>query len=385
MPKPPEPNFVVQPTPSTYFTNRGNGSEEMKFGPVAGYGDTVPNDRFYIHSRAAAPKVDVGAWRLHVGGSAIKKARSFRHDELVALAPVTLRRTLDCGVNCRAFFPKVSPYASLKWLPVGWTQWHFGAVGAAEWKGVRVKDVLQAAGLGAAVDVRFTSLDSIVTDIGKLPYAQVVPLAKAIADDTLLVYEMNGQPLPIDHGYPLRVLFSGWGGNTAVKWLGSIEASSEPQPVSHFQINQVMDGPDYPEPMLGTVAPVRSALELNEDLTLQPGDHTLHGRAWSGAGAIDHVDVCIEQEVAPGRWTAIWDPPWRSAKLLHKPEPMMWVRFEVAWENAAPGRYRLMTRATDDAGRTQPRPEDVVWNQHGLGYGGHAPLELSVLPMTNFP
>ncbi|MBZ5711908.1 hypothetical protein [Nannocystis pusilla] len=95
--------------------------------------------------------------------------------------------------------------------------------------------------------------------------------------------------------------------------------------------------------------------------------------------------MCIEQEVAPGRWFPIWDPSWRTATLLHKPEPMMWVRFEVAWENAAPGRYRLMTRATDDAGRTQPRPEDVVWNQHGLGYGGHAPLELSVLPLTNFP
>jgi len=385
VPKQPSPNFVVQPTPSTYFTTRGNGSEEMNFGAVGEYGETVPNDRFYIHSRAAAPEVDIATWRLHVGGSALAHPRAFTYDELRAFKPVTIRRTLDCGVNCRAFFPKVSPYQSTKWLPVGWTQWHFGAVGAAEWTGTRVKDLLAAAGLGAAANVRFTSLDAIVTDIGLLPYAQVIASDKALADDTLLVYGMNGEPLPIDHGYPVRVLFSGWGGNSSVKWVGRIEAAKEPLPGSHFQVNQVMAGPDYPEAMLGTVGPVRSAFELAENITIQPGDHTLHGRAWSGAGAIDHVDVCIEREVAQGRWVPIWGDSWRTAKLLHKAEPLMWVRFEIDWQHAEPGRYRLMTRATDDAGRTQPRPRDVIWNQHGLGYHGHAPLELSVLPMSNFP
>src|SRR5262245_41859185 len=91
VPNKPTPNFVVQPTSSRYFTNRGNGSEEMNFGPVAEYGETVPNDRFYIHSRATAPKLDVATWRLHVGGSAVAAPRSFSYQELLAFPPVTLR------------------------------------------------------------------------------------------------------------------------------------------------------------------------------------------------------------------------------------------------------------------------------------------------------
>ncbi|MFZ6183641.1 molybdopterin-dependent oxidoreductase [Nannocystis pusilla] len=385
MPPKPSPNYVVQPTPSNYFISRGNGSEEMNFGAAQEYGDFVPNDRMYIHSRAAPPKLDVADWRLEVGGSAVAKPRSFTYGELLALPAVTLRRVLDCGVNCRAFFPKVSPYKSVKWLPVGWTQWHFGAVGATEWTGVRVKDVLAAVGLGPAANARFTSLDSIATSAGQLPYSQVIALDKVLADDTLLAYGMAGAPLPVDHGFPLRAVFSGWGGNSAVKWLGRIEVAKEPLPLSHFQRNQVLAGPDYPEEILATVGPVRSALELAEGLTLSPGDQTLHGRAWSGAGAIEEVDVCIERQIAPNRWSPVWDPPWRAAKLLHKAEPMMWVRFEVLWKGAEPGRYRLMTRAADDAGRVQPRPEAMVWNQHGLGYNGHAPLELSVSPRANMP
>jgi DMSO/TMAO reductase YedYZ molybdopterin-dependent catalytic subunit len=383
--KKPEPNFVVQPTPSAHFANRGNGSEEMKWGPAAEYGETVPNDRFYIHSRASPPKVDIGTWRLELTGSGLSRPRSFTYEELLALPAVTSRRTLDCGVNCRAFFPKVSPYKSLTWLPIGWTQWHFGAVSAADWTGVRMKDVLDAAGLGRAANAKFTSLDSIAMGAGKLPYSQVISIEKILARDSLLAYRMNGEALPIDHGYPVRAVFSGWGGNTAVKWVGSIEVSADPLPLTHFQENQVLAGPDYPAPMLPTVGPVRSALELNENVTLLPGDHTLHGRAWSGAGAIDRVDVCLERLIAPDTWAPVWDPPWREAKLLNRAEPMIWVRFEVGWEGAQPGRYRLMTRATDEEGRTQPRPEDMIWNEHGVGYNGHAPLELSVLPLWEMP
>lgn len=383
--KKPEINFVIQPTPSTYFTHRGNGSEEMNFAAAASYGETVPSDRLYIHNRALPPQIDFKTWRLELTGSGIARPRSFTYEDILALPSVTCRRTLDCGVNCRAFFPKVSPYKSLTWLPIGWTQWHFGAVGAADWTGVRMKDLLDAVGVGRAANAKFTSLDSIPVEGKKLPYSQVIAVEKLLADDSLLAYRMNGEDLSIDHGYPLRAIFAGWGGNTAVKWLGSIEVSAEPLPLTHFQQNQVLVGPDYPEAVLPTAAPVRSALELNEGATLLTGDHTLRGRAWSGAGAIEHVDVCLERLVAPETWAPVWEPPWRRAKLLNKAEPMMWVRFEVSWEGAAPGRYRLMTRATDDEGRTQPRPEDMIWNQHGVGYNGHAPLEVTVLPVSNMP
>jgi DMSO/TMAO reductase YedYZ molybdopterin-dependent catalytic subunit len=380
-----ETNLIVQPTPSLYFVSRGSGSAEMKWGPAREYGDTVPNDRLYIHNRARPPDIDRRTWRLKLTGDAITHPRSFTYEELLALPQVTLRRTLDCGANCAAFFPRLPPSGSGgRWLPTGFTQWHFGAVGAAEWTGVRAKDVLAAAGADHPVEMKFTGLDNISYPSGNVHYSQVIPADKVLRDDTLLVYRMNGADLPVDHGYPLRLLTSGWGANTAVKWLGEIEASKHRIPVSGPQANQVLTGPGYPKPVRPTVGRVRSAIEIDENAQgLRPGDLTLHGRAWSGAGAIDRVDVAVEKLVAPGRWVPAM--PWRAAKLLSRPEPFVWVRFEVPWQDVKPGQYRVMSRARDKAGNIQPRQEDVVWNQHALGYNGHAPLNVVVLPGSDMP
>ena len=391
-----EDEFVAQATPSRYFIRRENGSYEMRWGPVGEaalgapgphYGDTIPNDRSYIHNRSAPPAIDVRTWRLTLSGDALTRPRSFTYPELLAMPAVTLRRTLDCGANCAAFFPKLPPSgAGDRWLPEGFTQWHFGAVTAAEWTGVRATDVLAAAGAHGAVEVEFIGLDDISNPGfpgGTARYSQVVPAHVALADDTLLVYRMNGATLPIDHGHPLRVLFSGWSGNHMVKWLGEIRASSHRIPVTGPAQNQVLIGPHYPTPIRPTVAPVRSALEHDPERTLVPGDHTLYGRAWSGAGAIDRVDVSVERLLEPGRWAT--EIPWREARLLNTPEPFMWVRFALQWQDVQPGYYRIMTRARDYAGNVQPRPEDVVWNQHGLGYNGHHPLDLIVDPADDMP
>jgi DMSO/TMAO reductase YedYZ molybdopterin-dependent catalytic subunit len=382
----PETETVVEGTPAPHFVSRDAGSREMKWGPVADYGDTVPNDRFYVHSRARPPTIDLRAWRLEVTGDAIGRPRTFSFDELVALPQVTHRRTLDCGANCRAFFPRLPKRRDAKWLPIGFTQWHFGAVGCADWTGVRLSDVLAAAGLANGVEVLFTGLDAVRVGEGSVvPYEQVVPIDKVLASDTLLAYRMNREDLPIDHGFPVRVIFSGWGGNTSVKWVGRIAVSKQKIPYPIFQSRQVIYGPDIPKPFIPTEGHVRSAMELDEDMTLAPGDHVLRGRAWSGAGAIERVDVTIEQLVAPGVWRAVWNPPWRQAELLGSVEPMQWVRFEVPWKNVPPGHFRIMSRAKDRMGNVQPRPEDVVWNQQGLGYNGHAPLEIAVLPMDRMP
>jgi DMSO/TMAO reductase YedYZ molybdopterin-dependent catalytic subunit len=391
-----EDEFVAQATPSRYFIRRENGSYEMRWGPVGEaalgapgphYGDTIPNDRSYIHSRSAPPAIDVRTWRLTLSGDALTRPRSFTYAELLAMPAVTVRRTLDCGANCRAFFPKLPPSgAGGRWLPEGFTQWHFGAVTAAEWTGVRAADVLAAAGIHGAVEVEVIGLDDISNPGfpgGTAHYSQVVPADVALADGTLLVYRMNAATLPIDHGYPLRVLFSGWSGNHMVKWLGEIRASRHRIPVTGPARNQVLVGPHYPTPIRPTVGPVRSALEHDPERTLVPGDHTLYGRAWSGAGAIDRVDVSVERLLEPGRWAT--EIPWREARLLNTPEPFMWVRFALQWQDVQPGYYRIMTRARDYAGNIQPRPEDVVWNQHGLGYNGHHPLGLIVDPAGDMP
>lgn len=181
---------------------------------------------------------------------------------------------------------------------------------------------------------------------------------------------MNGEDLPVDHGYPFRVIFSGWGGNTAVKWLGRIEASKRRLPAQGPQRVQVLIGPDYPEPKRPTAGPIRSAIELDEDVTLMPGDLTLRGRAWSGAGAIDRVDVAMEKLVSTRKWVSAWDGTWRTAKLLETPEPYMWTRFEVPWTGVRPGHYRVMSRARDEDGNT--RAKDQRFGPRARGRGPHA-------------
>jgi len=400
MPNESAPNYVAQwvleDTPSRYFIWRGPGSREMSFATVSDLGDVVPNERFYIHNRALPPSLNAARWALSISGDGVSKPQSFKYAQLTDPAqfePVTIRRVLDCGANGRSFFPKLPTPNTGKWLPVGFTEWQYGTMGAAEWTGVRLRDVLNACGLDGAVQIRLTGLDQIMVQAedGGAPfmshYQHLIPIEKALDDDTLLVYRMNGQTLPVDHGYPLRAFFSGWGGNTAVKWLGSIDVSRTELPVPITQVNQVLIGPDYPEPKIPTVQNPKSAFELPWGATLMttatPNTFVLSGRAWSANATITGVGVCIEQ-MTPEGWKPVWSPEWRAAALASKPEPKMWVRFTISW-TAQPGQYRLMSRATDDQGETQPAAEDVPWNQLGLHYNGIVRHPVQVLPMSTMP
>jgi DMSO/TMAO reductase YedYZ molybdopterin-dependent catalytic subunit len=396
MPNAPVPNYVakwlVEDAASHRFIWRGPGSREMNFATVADLGDVVPNDRFYVHNRAMPPSISTSSWTLTISGDAVEAPLVLTYAQLTdpaKLAPVTIRRVLDCGANGRSFFTKYPPAPQTWPLPVGFTEWTYGTMGAADWTGVRLRDVLRAAGLADdATDIMLTGLDQIMVQdatTGKMfaaPYQHVIPIAKALEDDTLLVYEMNGATLPVDHGYPVRAFFSGWGGNTAVKWLGAIQVSKQPIAPPITQINQVLAGPAYPTPVVPTVQNPKSAFELGWGATLMAGAVTLSGRAWSADATITGVEVCIEQ-LGPNGWTQL-GAGWQPATLLATPEPKTWVRFAIPW-TAQPGAYRLSARATDDAGNVQPAPEDVPWNQHGLHYNGWVRHPVTVLPMSNMP
>ncbi|MDQ5823740.1 MAG: molybdopterin-dependent oxidoreductase [Chloroflexota bacterium] len=375
-----KPPYVVKRTPAKFFTYRGEGVREMNWGRVTAANKVISNAHFYVHNRVPPPAVDPNTWQLEVSGSALRQPRSFSYEDLLAMPAVTIVSTLECGANGRRFFPKLAPAeAGSTWEPVSGSEWRFGAIGVARWTGVRLLDVLEAAGIdqSSAVDVAVTGLDEI-------GYSHVVPAGKACADDTLLVYAMNGRPLPPDHGYPCRVFFSGWGGNANVKWLGSIVVSATPIPLPHAQITQVLIGPDYPEPVVVTVQNVKSAFELDWDTTLtlpEDGVIELSGRAWSGAGPIALVEVCARQEVERGEWREVWDPPWLSAEL---DQPGLaetaWTRFTLRWQGAKVGYYKLMARATDAQGNVQPAPDEVPWNQHGLLYNGHVGHPVTLVP-----
>jgi DMSO/TMAO reductase YedYZ molybdopterin-dependent catalytic subunit len=197
--------------------------------------------------------------------------------------------------------------------------------------------------------------------LDQLMVRRPMPLAKAMADDTLLVFGMNGQDLPPDHGAPVRALVPGWIGVANVKWVGRIEVSEEPLLSDWNTISYVLLGPGYqPDgPHKGpviTTQVVKSALELPWPAQLPFGRQTLHGRSWSGQGRIATVEYQIEGE----------PPGWHPARLEPPNEPTAWVRWSFDWD-AHPGQTGIRVRATDDRGNTQP--DTVPFNQQGYLYG----------------
>ena len=185
-------------------------------------------------------------------------------------------------------------------------------------------------------------------------------IAKAMEPDTILAFAMNGTPLPLDHGYPVRAIVPGWVGNHSVKWVGSIEVSEEAVFVPQNTQVDVMIGPDYqPEPpRQGPVVEkqvMKTAFELEWPANLKPKAQTIRGRAWGPEG-IKKVDYSVDE-----------GKTWQPARILAGPnEPRAWVRFSFEWEPTA-GEHKIMARATDLKGGVQP--DKIPWNKHGLSYG----------------
>jgi DMSO/TMAO reductase YedYZ molybdopterin-dependent catalytic subunit len=221
---------------------------------------------------------------------------------------------------------------------------------------VPLAEVLERAGvLRRAVDVMPEGLDAAVVTDG-VDYGHMrrpLPVGKAI-DDALLAYEMNGEELPPDHGAPLRLVVPGWIGIASVKWVGRIEVSDRPLASPWNTKWYRMTGPAYPpdSPPLAEQA-VKSAFELPWDASFRAGHrHVLHGRSWSGSGAIRRVEISTD-----GGET------WKRARLRRPDLPGAWVRWELPWAPRRTGTRELLARATDTSGRCQP--DTVPFNDGG--------------------
>ncbi|WP_091505465.1 molybdopterin-dependent oxidoreductase [Amycolatopsis sacchari] len=269
-----------------------------------------------------------------------------------ALPSETVTARIECAGNGRSFF------TSQQGQSVTGTAWRLGAVGVARWRGVRLATVLARAGLtGAAVDLLPQGLDPdyVTGGVNLGPVRRPLPVAKAL-EDVLLAYEMNGEPLPPDHGFPVRLVVPGWIGVASIKWLGRIEVSATPLSSPWSTQYYRLWGPTYPpEGELLTRQNTKSAFELAWGATL-PGDreHVLTGRSWSGHGGVRRVEVSTD-----GGHT------WRTA-TPHGPD-RGWRRWSLRWRPPAPGTYTLRARATDRTGARQPDVEP--YNTQGYLFG----------------
>jgi DMSO/TMAO reductase YedYZ molybdopterin-dependent catalytic subunit len=316
-------------------------------------GPVTPTARFFRRSHFPIPALDRSAWRLAVGGLVHRPLR-LSLPELTALPAQTMAVTLECAGNGRARFRPPTPGV----------QWGEGAVGTAEWTGVRLTDVLDRAGVRpGAREIIFSGADQGPVDgaPGQIRFERSLTVRDALESGALLAYAMNGQPLPVRHGYPLRLVVPGWYGAASVKWLTDIRAAAG-RFDGYFQTNH------YVFESGGAREPVR--LQKVRSVITRPGDGQqfpvgvliVRGLAWSGAAPIAGVEV----SVADGRW--------QKARLVGAAPPHGWQQWEFLASGLRPGETRIRSRAADLAGNVQPeRPE---WNR--LGYEANFVHEIRV-------
>ncbi|MFD0369167.1 sulfite oxidase [Streptomyces sp. NPDC127114] len=343
---------IVKPLPPEYFTLRGTNAE-ARYETLRDTGLLTPADRFFVRNHTSTPVLGADDWRLTVWGDGLhgREPVHFTHGQLRDLPPVTRTALIECAGNGRSL------YTTQQGEPVSGTPWTLGAVGAARWRGARLSDVLRLAGLASdAVDVMPRGLDDpYVTagvDLGRV--RRPLPVAKAL-DDVILAYEMNGEPLPYDHGFPVRLVVPSWVGIASIKWLGDIQVSrtplSSPWSTDYYRLFGAAHPPGGSAPL--TLQTLKSVYELPFGATLEADTtHRLDGRAWSAHASVRKVEVSTDGGAH-----------WRLARIVDRPAPHRWVRWTTLWRPRDTGPATLLSRVTDAAGNVQP--ERAVHNTQG--------------------
>ncbi|MCP9449746.1 MAG: sulfite oxidase [Nitrospira sp.] len=338
---------IIKPAPPELFLQNGSNLE-MRWEAMYTRGYLVPNELFFVRNNSpAVPHLDPATWRLQVEGSGVSRPRSFSYDELLTMPSISVIRAIECAGNGRNFF-QVSHGKKIAGTP-----WNLGGIGVAEWTGVPLREVLERAG------VKRSARDVMPEGLDEKTIKRPIPIEKAMADDTLLVYAMNGHTLPPDHGFPMRMLVSGWVGIAHIKWVGRIEVSEQPLYSDYNTKKYILIGPEYEPnpPALGpmlTTQKVKSAFELPWNGEVPSGKRLLRGRSWSGEGRITKVEVSLD-----GGQT------WQPARLREPNLDLAWVRWDVDWD-ARPRTYKLQARATDSKGNTQP--DRIPLNEEGYSH-----------------
>jgi sulfite oxidase len=309
---------------------------------------------FFIRNHAPVPEVDPDSFRLEVGGLVDRKLRLSLTELREGFPRVALAATLQCAGNRRNELMKVAP------IP-GEVAWGADGIGTALWRGVRLCDVLNAAGLAeGAAHVAFVGLDSVAKQGQTFGYGGSIPLEKALGREVLLADEMNGSALPPVHGFPLRVIVPGFIGARSVKWLGRIEVRSVPSD-NYFQRAYRLFAPhialETARPEDGTVLGENSLSAVICDpepgASLAVGPVTIRGYALAGGNRkVARVDVSADG----GR-------TWATANL-EPDEPWTWQFWEIRL-TLGRGPAELVARSWDTAGNTQPELLEAVWNCKG--------------------
>jgi sulfane dehydrogenase subunit SoxC len=312
----------------------------------------TPIGMHYLLIHFDIPHVDPATYELRVQGR-VSNPLALSLEDIRARPRVTMPVMMECGGNGRAH---LSP------RPVS-APWHDEAVGCAQWTGTPLSPILEEAGLmDDAVEVLFSGHDRGLDRDVEHDYERSLSVEDAMREEVFLAYEMNGVPLPPQHGSPLRLVVPDWYGMASVKWLKEIKAIEEPfkgvQQALAYNYQSSEDDPGTPvtrkHPHALMIPPGIPDF-LSRKRHVEAGKTTIEGRAWSGFGPVERVE-----------FSADGGESWRDANLGDALGPHGWTSWSSEWD-ALPGEHELSVRATDASGRTQPLDGEEAWNQGGYG------------------
>ena len=333
--------------------------------------DTTPIDKFYIRNNGQIPDEakDPDAWKIAIDGE-VNKPLTITLGELKKnYKAVTYRMVLECGGNGRSAF---SPTAR-------GNQWTNGGAGCAEWTGVRLADVLKTARLkpSAKYTAHYSSDLHLSGDASKPPLSRGVRVEKAMEPYTLLVWAMNGKPLPNIHGGPVRLVVPGWPGSASQKWLTKItlrDKEHDGPGMTEFSyrvpIKPMIPG-DKGDPKNFKILesmPVRAIITSPANgakLAAGTKELKLRGASWAGDFKVKAVDVSTD-----------FGASWQRVKLEKQKNKFDWQRWTHSLKLPSDGYFEIWTRATDEKGVMQPH-QAGFWNPQG--YGGNAMHRIAVL------
>ena len=363
IPKPPPPGTVAMSEVTSderqlAARNHGFLTEALRY-------PTTPIGMHYLLTHYDVPVVEPATWSLEVGGL-VEQPVSLTLEEIKSRPAVSRRVTFECAGNGRM---ALQPRALSQ-------PWGIEAVGTAEWTGTPLRLLLDEVGVSdAAVEVVFAGIDLGIENDIRQRYERSLTLAEALRGEVLLVYAINGQDLPPQHGYPLRLIVPGWYGMTNLKWLSSITAVDQPfegyQQGHAYRMRSVADERGTALERIrprALMAPPGIPDYFTRYRSVAAGPVTLQGRAWSGFAPIASVEVTTDR-----------GETWLEATLEPQPDRYAWVGWMSQWE-AEPGEHLLGCRAADADGNRQPlEPE---WNLGGYACNAVHYLKIVVDPTS---
>jgi DMSO/TMAO reductase YedYZ molybdopterin-dependent catalytic subunit len=308
----------------------------------------TPNRFMFVRNNGKIPEnIDVDKWVLTIDGEAVEAPKTYTLNDLKThFTQHTYQLTLECGGNGRSEFDP----------PVPGNQWTVGAVSCAKWTGVRLRDLLDDVGITSeAVYIGYHAADTHLSgDPKKEPISRGVPIAKALQDETLLALQMNGEDIPLAHGYPLRLVAGGWPASVSGKWISRISVRNkvhdgEKMLGSSYRVpcKPIAPGSVVPDenmciiesmPVKSLITYPRSGAILNQGKKLR-----FRGNAWAGELAVSKVEFSID-----------FGSSWRTCDLQNPMNRLAWQRFSGSVTLPEKGYYELWVRATDTAGKSQP-------------------------------